>query len=34
MNEILAKILTTVITMIYNYITRKLTLEDRSENRN
>ncbi len=29
MNELLAKILTTVITMIYNYITRKLTLEDR-----
>lgn len=29
MNELLAKILTTVITMVYNYITRKLTLEDR-----
>lgn len=29
MNELLAKVLTTVITMIYNYVTRKLTLEDR-----
>lgn len=29
MNELLAKILTTAITMVYNYITRKLTLEDR-----
>lgn len=29
MNELLAKILTTIITMVYNYITRKLTLEDR-----
>lgn len=29
MNELLAKILTTAITMVYSYITRKLTLEDR-----
>lgn len=28
-NELLAKILTTAITMVYNYITRKLSLEDR-----
>lgn len=34
MNELLAKILTTIITMIYNYITRKLTLEDRAEKNN
>lgn len=31
MNELLAKILTTVITMVYNYVTRKLTLEDRKQ---
>ena len=31
MNELLAKVLTTVITMVYNYITRKLTLEDRKK---
>jgi len=29
MNELLAKILTTAVTMVYNYITRKLSLEDR-----
>lgn len=29
MNELLAKVLTTGITMVYNYVTRKLTLEDR-----
>lgn len=29
MNEMLAKILTTAVTMVFNYITRKLTLEDR-----
>lgn len=32
-NEMLAKILTTVVTMIFNYITRKLTLEDRVRDR-
>lgn len=31
MNEMLAKILTTTVTMVFNYITRKLTLEDRKQ---
>ena len=30
MNEMLAKVLTTAVTMFFNYITRKLTLEDRN----
>lgn len=31
MSDMWAKILTTVVTMVFNYITRKLTLEDRKK---
>ncbi len=31
MNDMLAKILTTIVTMVFNYVTRKLFLEERKE---
>ena len=34
MNELIAKLLTTAITMVYSYVTRKLTLEDRKKSKN